>query len=167
MKRFLLLLLLLPYCMAAQEVILVDRNLKAAMLPMPDGAVQRWAYRWFPVYVADLDSVIQVAESLVRLINESTAQEAVGQLWPAGHTRFAVNVQRTGSSYTYSIFVSTRLGDVGTTLDLVKRQSSSRRAVQQLLQFLDYLKNNRHLIERPSLSAALLQSPHSVSTPLH
>jgi hypothetical protein len=165
MKQALLLLLLLPGFAKTQEIVLIDRNLKTPVQPVPAQAEQEWVNQWFSIYANDLDSVILIVENLVRLINRRDVP--IERLWTAGHTKFVINTQRNGRIYTYAIFVNTHLEDVGTSLNLVKRGSGERQAIQRLLQFLDYLKNNRHLLVKTLLSATLLQSPHLASTLLH
>jgi hypothetical protein len=66
------------------------------------------------------------------------------QIFKAGHSQFAVTTLRAGSYNTYEIYLSTRSGNLGASLELVKRGDGPKKALQQVQVFLDYLKNNRH-----------------------
>lgn len=157
MKKAVLLLLLLPCLAPAQEIALLNRNLKSALIVTNELAAKELTTGWFPIVAADLDSVIFVAENLVQSLNKITAPEADIQLLPVGHSQFVVLAQQAGTFINYTIILSTRFGNVGASLEVVTRGSGNRQAAQQLLRFLDYLKNNRHLAQTPPLSAALLQ----------
>jgi hypothetical protein len=68
------------------------------------------------------------------------------QLLLAGHSQFACTIQGSGENHTFSIVLNTRSGNVGASLDLVEKRDGNRKAVQKIQAFLDYLKNNRHIV---------------------
>lgn len=143
--KTLLLLLLLPCFAHAQTITLVDRAFKAPVTVTPALTARQLSGKLFPIYTTDLDSVILLTEHLVHYIDAAAAHEPTMQLRAAGHSLFSITAQREGSYNTYGIFLSTRAGDLGASLELVKPGYGNKRAVQQLQLFLDYLKNNRHI----------------------
>lgn len=141
-------LLLLPCWVAAQEIALVDRNLKRPMTLTRKLTPSQLMGRVFPIYKADLDSVIKVVESLSKFINTGAVHDANMQLLPVGHSQFAITTRRSGPSNSYIVLLNTRAGNVGASFQLVKQNDNNRKAVHQLLLFVDYLKNNRHIMEK-------------------
>jgi hypothetical protein len=142
--KFGLMLLLLPLFCDAQEIALLDRHFKKPVLYT--NSLQGDAlYRCFPVYRADLDSVIQVTETLLSSVQAGKPPEPDAVFLPAGHSFFAVRTWKTGAYTNYFVVLSTRSGDKGATLELLSEQDGNKKAAQKLLVFLDYLKNNRHL----------------------
>ena len=146
MKTAVLLLLLVPGWVSAQDIVLVDRNLKRPMSLTRTLTPRQLMGNVFPIYRADLDSVIQVTESLTSFINTGVVHEANMQLLTVGHSQFAVTTRRTGTFNSYIIYLNTRSGNIGTSLELVGREDNNRQALQQLLLFMDYLKNNRNIV---------------------
>jgi len=147
MKTVILLLLLVPCFARAQDIALVDRELKGPMTVTRNLTLRDLSSKLFPIYRADLDSIIHITESLISFIKNRTTREPNMQLVPVGHSQFAITTERSGEYNSYMVFLNTRSNNLGATLELVSRGDNNRRAVQQLLQFLDYLKNNRHMIE--------------------
>lgn len=146
MKTCIVLLYILPVCAYAQSIALLDREFKNPITVTETLTRDQLSGRTFPIYTADLDVVIRLTEKLARSLVSGTQPLSGMELLPAGHSHIAVATQRTGAHTTYSVSLSTRSGDVGTFLQLVKRNQGNKRAVQELLLFLDYLKNNRHMV---------------------
>ena len=146
MKTGILLLLLWPFFAPAQDIALVDRELKRPMLVTQELTPEQLSGKYFPIYTSDLDSVIQMIEGLTGFINTGMVHDNNMQLLPVGHSQFAITILRAGSFNSYMVFLSTRCENLGATLELVKRHDSSRQALHELFLFLDYLKNNRHMV---------------------
>lgn len=154
MKMGILLLLLLPGFAYAQTIALLDRAFKNPVTVTETVTSQQLSGKWFPVYIADFENVIRLTERLVRSINNRTLPSSGTQVLGVGHSRVAITAHGTGVHTTYSIFLSTRSGNIGASLQLVKRDEGNRKAVQELLLFLDYLKNNRHMLESEKRAGA-------------
>ena len=147
MKTVVLLLWLLPCWAAAQEIVLLDRNLKrpaALTRKLTPGQLMN---RAFPIYKSDLDSVIHITEALSHYINTGVVHQADMQLLPVGHSQFAITTRRSGAFNSYIVYLNTRSGNLGASLKLIGQEDNNRQAVQQLLLFVDYLKNNRHIVD--------------------
>lgn len=146
MKTVLFLFLFISRVAVAQEIALLDRAFKNPMALTQKLTIEQLGGKQFPVYKADLEAVIRLMENLSRYINTGTVHETATQLLPAGHSNLTVAMQRTGAYCTYTVFVNTRSNDIGASLEVVKSGSGNKKALQQLQAFLDYLKNNRHII---------------------
>src|SRR3954451_24785744 len=89
MKTGILLLLLWPFFAPAQDIALVDRELKRPMLVTQELTLEQLSGKYFPIYATDLDSVIQMIEGLTSLINTGMVHDNNMQLLPVGHSQFA------------------------------------------------------------------------------
>lgn len=138
-------LLLLPCFAFTQPIALLDRAFKKPVTVTKALSTTQLSGRQFPIYTADLDTVIQVTEQLARYIDTGAVRPPDMQMLAAGHSLFAVTTNQAGVYNNYTVFLSTRSGNLGATLELVKHGYGNRKAVQQLRLFLDYLKNNRHI----------------------
>lgn len=139
------LFLMLPILAGAQSIVLLDRAYKSP-ITVTETITQGQSGKWFPVYIADLDKVIRLTEQLAASINRGTIVSSSLQILPVGHSHFAITMQHAGAYSSYSISLATRSGNVGTFLQLVTQNQGSKKALQELLLFLDYLKNNRHIV---------------------
>lgn len=139
---------MLPLFGKAQSIALVDRDFKRPMTLTQTLSIAQLAGRHFPIQTADLDSVIEVTATLARQIADRTAPEAEMQVITAGKSRFAITIQKAGNYNTYRVLLSTVSGNLGASLELVNGRDNNYSAVQKLYIFLDYLKNNIHLINR-------------------
>lgn len=150
MKTTLFLCLLVSRFAAAQDIALLDRGLKNPMTVTNQLTQEQLVSGQFPIYTADLDSVIRLTEALARYINTGAVQKACVQVFPVGRSYFAVTTQAGGAYSTYAIILNTLSGVMGATLEVVKQGAGNKKAMRQLQVFLDYLKNNRHIaaIER-------------------
>jgi hypothetical protein len=148
MKRFVFLLLLWPCVAEAQRVLLLDRNLKAAITQTEAPTREQLSGDWFPIEAADFDSVMLLLEDLVRWTDTSVVLHTDMQLLTAGHSHFAIATQHDNGYNVFGITLSTRLRDVGASMELVKRGTGGRQTVRQLLRYLEYRKNNRHMAAR-------------------
>lgn len=146
MKTCLFLLLAISRFAVAQDIALIDRHFKNPMSVTKKLTVEQLSGKQFPVYIADLDSVIRLTETLSEYINAGIVHEPDMQIFQVGSSHFAINTERKGVYNMYSIFLSTKAGNVGASIELVKRGDGNKKAVQRLQVFLDYLKNNRHMI---------------------
>jgi len=146
MKTGILLLLLLPTIALAQNIALLDRNLKKPVVVTQALAATQLAHNLFPIYTTDLDSVIQLLEDLARRISNKDVPEEMMQVLPVGHSQFAITTEPKGNVAVYTIYLSTRIQNLGASLEVVEPKTGNRRTVQNLLLFLDYLKNNRPFI---------------------
>lgn len=168
MKTGFLILLLLPGIALAQTIALLDRNFKIPVAVTETLTREQLSGKWFPVYIADLDTMIQLVEALARSVNHRTLPPSYAQVIQAGHSHVAVTTERSGGYTTCSIALATRCGNIGAVLQLVRKEDSNRKAAQLLLAFLDYIKNNRHIAvqnTKGAVSAVPLQSPRSAWLP--
>jgi hypothetical protein len=145
MKCALNLLLLLPLFCGAQEIVLLDRRFKEPIRvsgPVTGEALNRS----FPVYRSDLDSVIQITESLLSSLHSGKPPKENTRFVQAGHSLFAIRTWNVGAHSTHFVVLSTRSGNKGATLALVTEKDGTKKAARKLLVFLDYLKNNRPVL---------------------
>lgn len=139
---------MLPLFGKAQSIALVDRDFKRPMTLTQTLSIAQLAGRHFPIHTADLDSVIEVTATLARQIADRTAPESEMQVITAGKSKFAITIQKAGNYNTYRVLLSTMSDNLGASLELVNDRDNNYSAVQKLYIFLDYLKNNIHLINR-------------------
>lgn len=146
MKTGLLLLLLLPRVAPAQAIAWLDRNFKNPITVTKTNVAAPLSHNVFPVYTTDLDTIIGLLENLARSLDTGTPKETKTQLLQAGHSLLAVTTEHSGGSGIYTIYLTTRLENKGLSLAIVPHGTNNKKAVQNLLLLLQYLKNNRPFV---------------------
>jgi len=133
---------------AAQEIALLDRSYRNPLTVTQDLTAGQLMNRCFPVYTTDIDALIAVANTLANDINTGAVQQPEMKRVTVGNSTVAITTQRSGASNTYGVILITVAGNKGATMELVKPGVGNRTAVKQLRIFLDYLKNNKHIIKQ-------------------
>ena len=148
MKTSLFILLIVAKTAVAQEIVLLDRSFRKPIAVTQNVTAAQLQDRKFPIYVTDLDSVIKIIENLANHINTGAVHEGGTQMLAVGHSQFSITTYNKQNYNNYSIHFSTQSGDLGASVKLVKQEDNTRKAVQRLRIFLDYLKNNQHILEQ-------------------
>jgi hypothetical protein len=146
MKTFLLALLLAPLFSYSQSLALLDRKLMAPMRITDSLALNEVQSGLFPVYLSDLDSVILTLEEYRRSIDMGKAQLPGPQQKVIGHSSFYTDVYNFGPRDRYRIVFSTGNSDYKTSMVLVYKDLSTRQAIQNLTELIDYLRNNLSVV---------------------
>lgn len=142
MKTFLLTLLLAPLFSYSQTLALVDRKLMSPMQLTDSIELSQVRSDVFPVYLQDLDSVIQALEAYRRSIDQGKALPASPRAYAVGHSSFYTDTYNFGPRDRYRIVFNTADSDYRTSMVLVHKDLSPRQAVQNLSELIDYLRNN-------------------------
>jgi hypothetical protein len=141
MKSFVLALLMAPLFSFSQTLALLDRKLLAPIQLSDSLALSEVQSNYFPVYLQDLDSVVQVLEDYRRWIDQ-------GQQFPGprekviGHSSFFTDMYTFGPRERYRIVFNTGNSEYRTSMVLVHKDLSTRQALQNLAELIDYLRNN-------------------------
>jgi hypothetical protein len=146
MKTFLLALLFAPLFSFSQTLALLDRKLMAPMKLTDSMALDQVQSGLFPVYLEDLDSVIQVLEDYRKRIDRGHEQDFGQQQKVIGHSSFFTDVYNYGPRDRYRIVFSTGNSDYKTSMVLVYKDLSTRQAIQNLTELIDYLRNNLSVV---------------------
>ncbi|HEY1114730.1 MAG TPA: hypothetical protein VGE66_14265, partial [Chitinophagaceae bacterium] len=96
----------------------------------------------FPVYLQDLDPVIQTLEVYRRSIDQGKALPEGARSQVIGHSFFYTDTYDYGPRDRYRIVFNTADNDYRTSMVLVHKDLSPRQAVQNLSELIDYLRNN-------------------------
>lgn len=142
MKSFLLLLLLAPLFGSSQKLALVDRKLMSPMQLADSMELSKVKSDFFPVYLEDLDSMILTLEAYRRWIDQGKEIPEGGRTKVVGHTSFFTDNYSYGPRDRYRIVVNTGDSDYRTSMVLVHKDLSTRQALQNLTELIDYLRNN-------------------------
>ena len=142
MKLLLFFAMLLPAVLAAQKIALIDRGFKRPIQYTDSVTTEHLFQDYFPIHVEDLRTVIKTADRYISSIDAGGAQSKMEDDVPAGKSRF-IHIGSVMRKYTlHHIVLSTRTSDLTTSMKLVQFEDSRKRAVQKLLIFNDYVKNN-------------------------
>lgn len=141
MKSFLLALVLAPLFSYSQTLALIDRKLMAPMKLADSLSLSEVQDEVFPVYLQDLDSVIQTLEGYRKSIDGDRQSFVRGEK-VLGTSSFFSDIYNYGARSRYRIVISTGNSDYKTSMVLVHKDLTARQAAQNLTELIDYLRNN-------------------------
>lgn len=150
MKSLLLSLLLAPLFSYSQTLALVDRKLLAPMRLADSVELSKVSSDLFPVYLQDLDSVIQALETYRRWIDQGKDLPDGTRARTIGHSSFLTDTYNYGPRDRYRIVFNTASPDYRTSMVLVHKDLSTRQALQNLTELIDYLRNNLAVVREKS-----------------
>lgn len=142
MKFLFFLAMLLPAALAAQKIALIDRGFKRPVLYTDSVTTEHLFQDYFPIHAEDLRTVIKTADKYIAAIDAGGAQSKMEDDIPAGRSKFVYTGSVTRRYTLHHIVLSTCTNDLTTSLKLVRFDDSRKRAIQKLLIFTDYVKNN-------------------------
>lgn len=146
MKLLLLALLLAPLFGSSQTLALLDRKLMSPMKLTDSTALSDVQSSYFPVYLQDLDSVIQTLEAYRKWIDSGKESLPGPQQKVIGHSSFYTDIYPYGPRDRYRIVFSTANDDYKTSMVLVYKDLSTKQAIQNLTELIDYLRNNLSVV---------------------
>jgi hypothetical protein len=151
MKTFLLALMLAPLFSFSQTLALIDRKLMAPMELADSTDLSKVRSDYFPVYLQDMDSVINTLEAYRRWIDQGRALPTAPREKVIGHSSFYTDTYNFGPRDRYRIVFNTGSPHYRTSMILVHKDLSPRQAMQNLTELIDYLRNNMAVVrERKS-----------------
>jgi hypothetical protein len=142
MKLLLIFALLLPVTLMAQKIALLDRGFKRPILFTDSATMEHMVQNYFPVHVGDLRSILKTTDWLIATIDDGKTQTKIDNSFPAGQSTFICSESTMRKYSVLNIVLSTRTPGFSTSLKLVRFDDSRKRAIQKLLIFTDYIKNN-------------------------
>ena len=131
-----------PAC--AQEVVLMDRNLKQPVKLVNTVTLGVLQNGYFPIYKSALDSTINVLEYILEKQVQQREFKYLNRPVEMEGTQVVGNLSRHAGTH---IFLKTTVGTYTTFMDLVSGKEAPFQRERKLYQLLDYLKNNRPLVE--------------------
>ena len=146
MKTLVLWMLLFSQPAGAQEIVLADRALKKPMTVTDTVTKAQLMGRLFPIYRDDLDALIDTMERFAHYINTPAMHEPNMQIVPIGHSKLSFTTLQSGSYNTYLVSINTLSGELGASMQVVKKGDNNKKGLRRLQSFIEYLKNNRHII---------------------
>jgi hypothetical protein len=150
MQVFLFLALLVVVKANAQPVAMLDKEWKEPIaLAMP--LAEPIDYHFFPVYKADIDSVIILTEWFIELLGQKEEAQTLNQIKNAGASKFIAFTNQKGSLIRFQLNLITRCGQAGYKMELVNLNDGHKQRLQKLRAFLAYLRNNRFLLDEAPL----------------
>ena len=144
MKVLLLLFFLLPVAVSAQKAILIDRAFQNPVQVVDKVTMEEVTRGLMPVYIIDIDSILQIVEKLITVISQSNTVQGMLDL-KAGQSRWTTRTEKHGRMKQYNIVLNTNFGLFETYL-VVAANEPDKRALQRLTIFTDYLRNNRAIL---------------------
>ncbi|MCU7551321.1 hypothetical protein OCK74_19520 [Chitinophagaceae bacterium LB-8] len=142
MKLLLLFVLFLPVSMVAQKIALIDRGFKRPILFTDSATTEDIINDYFPVHIEDLKSVLKTTDWFISAIDAGGTQIKDVSNVPAGKSTFYYSESVARKYAFHNIVLSTSTSGFSTSLKLVRFDDSRKRAIQKLLIFTDYIKNN-------------------------
>lgn len=142
MKRLLLIVLLLPVGLVAQRIALIDRGFKRPILFIDSATTEDVLNDYFPVHIEDMRSILKTTDWFISSIDAGGAPIKDVSDVPAGKSTFFYSELALRKYVLHNIVLSTSTSGFSTSLKLVRFDDSRKRAIQKLLIFTDYIKNN-------------------------
>jgi hypothetical protein len=147
-KRFLLCIWLSFICslqsLSAQEIILLDRKWKQPVQQVDTLTFALLQNGYFPVYKRDMDTMISILEMIVE---KQVQQKKFKYLNPPLTLKGTEVVGGLSRRAKNQIFVKTTTGSFSTSMPLLTGDEAPTQKEKKLSQLLDYLKNNRLILE--------------------
>jgi hypothetical protein len=141
MRSLFIVAFLFPLFANTQKLVLLDRNFHHPVNIVDSISMEEAAKGAVAVYAKDINSLFVFIQGLIKYVADGkTDKEEVFDL-NAGHSKYVVKTEKTGSTNHYNIVLNTDTGNFKTAFALVSHQSN-KRAVQRLTMFMDYLRNN-------------------------
>ena len=141
MKRILLLLFFIPLFPAAQKIAVIDRNFYEPIAMMDALTTEVATKGGLIVYQKDIALVIEGLEQLARKLSYGKKLPDNFSDMKFGNTRCIVITEKTGKNYSHNIVLNTSSQNIKTSIVLADDEPS-KRALQRLNIFLDYLRHN-------------------------
>lgn len=154
MKALLLLLMLFPAVLTAQQIALIDRNFKRPLEFTDSATMEHLFDGYFPVYVRDLNLVLQKATWIFKYIDTGKPNTDVSSDIPAGNSRFFYQAVNLPKITRQQLVLSTQTNSLGSSIKLIHPADPKKRALQKLNVFMDYVKNNISGLIDPTASAS-------------
>lgn len=148
MPLLLLLLLATTTAAIAQPIVLLDKDLKEP-LTIVTPSNESVGYDYFPIYKSDIDSIMKVTEWFIQALEESHPVPTINTIKNVGASRFFAISGLFERSPGFKLNLVTRCGQTGYCMELVDQKDGRKKRLQKLRAFLDYLRNNRFLVEAP------------------
>lgn len=145
MKTLIFLLSFLPVTTIAQDMLLLDRNFRSPVEVVNADTDSNVEGQLFPLYNADLDSIITFTQELITQFDISRNVPSESYIKQFGHSYFIAQASQNGTLTQYYIRLITRSGNTNYAIRLIDKEDGQKRRVQKLKVFLDYLRNNRVL----------------------
>ena len=130
--------------LCAQEIILLDRKWKQPIQQVDSVTFGLLQNGYFPVYKSDLVKMISVLQMIVE---KQVQQKEFKYLNPPLSLKGTEVVGDFSQSAKNQIFVKTTTGTYTTFMNLITGDEAPALKEKKLTQLLDYLKNNRPLVE--------------------
>jgi hypothetical protein len=149
MKPLLLILLLTSFSKPPASILKIDTEFKKPISSAADFTIDDYFKRTFPIYAADLASVIQATEKVVKKL-EQEAECFSTDTVRANRTTFII-FHNCENLKGVSVRVNTRVNEQNAHFDfeLVRSEGNRRKAQRRLLEFSSYLE--KESIKLPGL----------------
>lgn len=108
-------------------------------------AAQQIAPFYFPVHTQDLDEMIKVVDQYIHHLDK-TKNVDIKETIQFGNSRMVINNGQNNVIRSFTVYFTTRAKNSGFSLELVNKRDSRNRGLQKMKVFLDYLRNNRLLV---------------------
>jgi hypothetical protein len=132
--------MILPLCVAGQNIILLDRNLKEPIQFTDTLTAAHLHQGLFPIHQHDLTTMINTLNDMVRTIG--MGKETRNKTYNFTNSYLALVVFNKAYPIGYRVILNTELGGYKTSIELLQPQSALKATVVQLENVLAYLKHN-------------------------
>ena len=144
MKKLLFLFCILPLLSVAQKYALIDRDFRKPIV-LTDNLQDRMDGA-FIIHKKDATAIIQKLETFTKLYQHRLQPNDRSYI-EVGNSNFVMYKEKDTKYHGLMIVLNTRAANIGSSLELVHLEDGNRLALQKLLVFLDYLRNNKVVME--------------------
>ena len=144
MKTLLLILFFLPFLGYAQKLVLIDRNFYQPVSLADSISIEQASKGLLPVYHKDLEAIHQGMQWLIKRLTSAEKGQEESFILKMGNSNCIVSTEKSGRIDKYSIVINTDMENLKTSIVLASGEPN-KRALQRVVIFMDYLRNNTSL----------------------
>ncbi|MGN6533157.1 MAG: hypothetical protein ACTHK0_15550 [Ginsengibacter sp.] len=147
MKKIIL-LLLIPVCVKAQKVALLNTGFKTPIIYTDSVTVQQ-ATSLFPVSTNDFDSLYANLDFINKMLKKRQRSKMKSFELHSGATIIKVSRVPFSNGDRYIIIANTNIGEVNSNLHLTDINRSNKKNSERIEKLMTYMKANKDLFKIP------------------
>ncbi len=145
MKTFLLLLFFFPFVSKAQKFALIDRNFYQPINLVDTFTMEQASKGLLSVYYKDIRSIMEGMQWLVNYLNAPKINPEKSFVLKMGNSKCFVKAEKNARINSYNVVFNTEIENIKTSIILAANEST-KRAIQRVTIFMDYLGNNASMV---------------------
>lgn len=150
MKTFLLVLFFSPLVSKGQKFALIDRNFYQPINLVDTFTMEQASKGQLSIYYKDIRSILEGMQWLVNYLNAPKINPVRSFVLKMGNSNCFVTARKNAGINSYHVVFNTEINNIKTSIILAANEST-KRAIQRVTIFMDYLGNNASMVARKSI----------------